>query len=430
MSILEIHKELIKYGFIYDKDETKNLTFNANEDLISFLKDNDISCDQRNNSVVIPRDHLPYTYFEDTSEYYNEVTQTHIERNVIIHNYDKEKQTLVLDNNQVYLNENLVQNHLFNNALAYFEALIFFKNCHNNESDDEFEFVDFYSEGKSIIIFSSLAEKRRLKLNFKPVGAIVLSPDVNYLEKITKFKEIYGQENHHFHTFLKNSMISNIASHSGNKFESFFINLDKILSDAKLNFNVYLQGLSLEKIKTQYADYKQSYFKDQNEILSKISNQVIAFPFSIAAIAFSLSKLNGSNFPIGIIVLGIVGYVFYTSFLARILVIDLKKLDTGINHDFANLSSQSFFGEHQSELEYFSGIKSELNERIKKLKSGLFFFVLIVWLVSFGLVVYASKLVIKWGWSQENVYYYIAVPVLFLLSFSATYKYLIICKNK
>jgi hypothetical protein len=432
MNISEIHKKLARYGFEYDKDETKNLTFRQNEELISFLIEHDINHEQRQNNVIISRDKLPYSYFEDTSEFYEEVDKEKIERNVIIQNYGKEKQTLVLENNQVYFNEELVENHLFQNALAYFEALHFFKNCYENENDGEFEFVDFYSDGKSTIIFSSLAEKKRLKLVYKPAGAIKLNPEVNYFEKITKFIESYNQENHHFHTFLKNSIISNTASHSGNKFESFFINLEKILSDAKLNFNVYLHGLSLEKIKNHYADYKQSYFKDQNEILSKISNQVIAFPFSIAAIAFSLSKLNGSNFPIGIIVLGIVGYVFYTSFLARILIIDLQKLNKGIVYDFEKLSNQTFFGEqeHKSELKHFTDIKNELVERIKKLKMGLFFFVSIVWFVSFGLVVYASKLIIKWSWSLDYIYHYLSILLTFGVVYLMTYKFLIICKKK
>ncbi len=429
MSVYSLHSQLMNFDHSYDRHETKTFIFEHNEEVISFLKSSDITFEDRNLSIIIERQNLPYSYFHDENEFYDEVKKSHIEKNVVIDNYKQENQSLILEDKKVYMNGKETQNYIFYNALAYFEAILFFRNCHDNEDQEDFEFVDFYSEGKNVIIFSSLSEKRRLKLTFKPVGAICLNAEKNYFIKFTEFKNIYIRENNHFHTFLKNSIISNIASYSENKFEAFFYKIDKILYDAKLNFNVYLQGLSLEKIQTEYSEYKQRYFNNQNEILSKISNQIVAFPFSIAAIAFSLFKLEGNNFPLGLVIIGLIGYVFYTSFLARILMLDLQKLDEGINHDFENLSNQKFFEEHQNELDYFLSIKQNLLERIKKLKLGLFFFVSIVWIVSFGLVIYASKLIFKWEWSLDNLYYYASYFIGFLATFFLTYRYLIICRK-
>ncbi|PHR48043.1 MAG: hypothetical protein COA32_05820 [Fluviicola sp.] len=430
MSVLNIHISLVKFGYSYDIGDTKNLIFEINEELISFLRSSSILFEKRNQSIIVEKENLPYAYFHNEVEFYNVVKKKHFEKNVVISNYKVENQSLILEDEKVYLNGKETQNFLFANALAYFEAIQFFKNCHDNDDQENFEFVDFYSEANNSIIFSSISEKRRLKLKFKPVGTIPLNTEVNYFSKFSEFKDTYTKERNHFHTFLKNAMISNIASFSGIKFEAFFYKIEKILNDAKLNFNVYLQGLSLEKIQTEYSEYKQAYFKNQNEILSKISNQVVAFPFSIAAISFSLFKLSGNDFPLLLIVLGLVGYVFYTSFLARLLMLDLQKLDKGIHHDFSNLSSQKFFDDHRKELEYFTSIKNDLIERIKKLKLGLFFFVTIVWIVSFGLVIYASKLIFKWEWSDLNARYYIFIPLGFLLLYIAIYKFLIICKKK
>lgn len=430
MSIYNLHSSLVNFGYTYDQNDTKNLTFERDEELISFLESSNIIFEDRNQSIIIEKENLPYAYFHDEIEFYAEVNKSHIEKNVVISNYEVENQSLILEDKKVYLSGKETQNSLFDNALAYFEAIQFFKNCHDNDDQENFEFVDFYSEANNSIIFSSISEKRRLKLKFKPVGTIPLNTEVNYFSKFSEFKDTYTKERNHFHTFLKNAMISNIASFSGIKFEAFFYKIEKILNDAKLNFNVYLQGLSLEKIQTEYSEYKQAYFKNQNEILSKISNQVAAFPFSIAAISFSLFKLSGNDFPLILIVLGLVGYVFYTSFLARLLTLDLQKLDKGIDHDFRNLSNQKFFEEHQDELNYFSSIKQDLSERIKKLKLGLFFFVSIVWVVSFGLITYSSKLIFKWEWSNLNARYYIFIPLVFLLLYMVIYKFLIICKKK
>lgn len=430
MNIFDTHSKLMSFSYIYDIKVTKNLIFNENDDLISFLMSENITFENRQASIIIERDSLPYSYFHNINEFYNEINRNKLEKAVAVNNYSPSKQLLTMEGETVFLDGQQTTNYLFNNALAYFDAILFFKNCYDNAENEVFDFVDFYSRSKKVIIFSSLSEKRRLKLNFKLVGTIPLDVNVDYYSKFETYINIYNEERDHFHTFLKNSMISNIASSTENKFETFFYKIDKILYDAKLNLNVYLQGLSLEKIQTDYSEYKQAYFKNQNTILNKISNQITAFPFSIAAISFSLFKLSGNNFPLVLITSGLIGYVFYTSFLARLLMLDLQKLDKGINHDFINLASQKFFKDHQPELEYFISIKEDLLERIKKLKLGLFFFVSIVWLVSFGLTTYASMLVFKWQWADLNIYYYTFVPLGYIILYYLVYNYLIICNKK
>ena len=129
-----------------------------------------------------------------------------------------------------------------------------------------------------------------------------------------------------------------------------------------LNYNVFLHELSLDKIKTDYKEYKQKYFASQNDILSKISTQVLALPISIAASAFSLFNLKGELFPTLIVIFGLVSYIIYVTFIVKIYFSDINNLNILSQRDFQILKIHPFFNENKDELNYFEDIKDNLFE--------------------------------------------------------------------
>lgn len=192
--------------------------------------------------------------------------------------------------------------------------------------------------------------------------------------------------------FLKNSIISNLLYEEKNAFVVFFQKIDAVFYEAKLNYNVFIHELSLDKIKTDYKEYKQKYFASQNDILSKITTQVLALPISIAASAFSLYNLKGEIFPTIIVLFGLVSYIVFVTFIVSIYFTDIINLNVLAQRDYQLLKSHPFFNDNKDELNYFEKIKNKLFERLESLKIGLNIFTFIMWISSTCLVFYSFNM--------------------------------------
>ena len=54
--------------------------------------------------------------------------------------------------------------------------------------------------------------------------------------------------------------------------------LNEITNNARINFEIYLNNLSIDKIRKEYDEYKSKYFKDVSEILNNLTQKIIGFP--------------------------------------------------------------------------------------------------------------------------------------------------------
>jgi hypothetical protein len=392
MNNLEIHRKLKGFTFIYNSADTKELEFDSESKLKSFLDDLSIPSEPRGGKIYVKRSDLTYTYYEDLEEFYAECKRTDFDGDIIIDKVSEKNDSCEYLNEITYIQgEGLNEDFLFKNALAYFEAKAFFKDIHQ-KSENDFEFVDFYSEASKSIVLASLSDQRRLKIGFKSAGCINLDRNIDYYSKFLKFKDEYEQNSRQFPLFLKNSVISNLMNEPEDKFELFFKQIDKILTDARINFNVYLQGLSLDKIKTEYKEYKEKYFSSQNNILNKVSTQILALPITIASSAFAIYELKNEFFALVLICLGLSAFIIYISYLIKMYWNDLYDVNREMTYDYNLLESMEFFKVHKEELNHFKIIKNSLDIRIKNLKLGLRIFNLLVWVFSIGLIIYAMNL--------------------------------------
>lgn len=389
MSTKDFAIKLISYNFQYDDSHTKELQFINSLDFISFLKDEKFEeFEEKQNRICIKKNKLPFVYFNNEDEFIYQVKDDDFNKPILIKNYKENNSHLYFENNFTYLNNKLTNNNLIKNGLAVKEVKAFFKDLSNKEKYG-IEIVDNYSNSNLVITFISLKDKTKVNLSFTPTGTLKLSNDVDYYVKVNTIIEYLIKENKQFSIFLKNSIISNLLYEEKNVFALFFEKIDKIFFEAKLNYNVFLHELSLDKIKTDYKEYKQKYFASQNDILTKISTQVLALPISIAASAFSLFNLKGELFPTLIVIFGLVSYIMYVSFIVKIYFSDINNLNLLAQRDYQLLKTHTFFNENKDELKYFKEIKDNLFERLKSLKIGLNIFTFIMWISSTSLLFYS-----------------------------------------
>jgi hypothetical protein len=389
MSFKDFTTKLITYDFQYDGADTKELQFVNSLDLASFLKDENFEdFEEKQNRICIKRNKLPFVYFNNEDEFINQVKDDDFNKPILIDNYKNNYSHLYFENNFTYLNDELSNINLIINGLAVKEVKAFFKDLSNKEKYG-IEIVDNYSNSNLIITFISLKDKTKVNLHFKPTGTLKLSNDINYYTKVNSLIKYLVKENKQFSIFLKNSIISNLLFEEKDVFTLFFEKIDKIFYEAKLNYNVFLHELSLDKIKTDYKEYKQKYFASQNDILSKLTTQVVALPVSIAASAFSIYNLKGDIFPTMIIVFGLICYVIYVTFTLSIFYNDIYSLNKLAQRDYTTLKTHPFFVDNPNELSFFDEIKDNIFNRLKSLKIGLNIFVFMVW-ASFTMLAFYS----------------------------------------
>jgi hypothetical protein len=379
--------------FTYDIDNTKDLIFESiiSDSIVSFCKSKEIEYQQLGLKIHINKSELPFSFFYDISEFINEVKPAYLKKGMI-YQYENIGSVIFGTSTSPYSSDNVKVSELSNlvtNTACYFKFIDFVKR-NSNLADGEFEFTNSFSTTTRRISLTDLKQKRKISFKYPQSGIPEhLGFEVNYADSFENFISLYN-DNRQYPAFLKEAVVLNLAS-SDDFIPDFFKKLPKIINDAQLNFNVFIHELSLEKIKKEYSEYKQKYFNSQNDVLNKISNQVLALPISIAGLLFAIDKLEGQTLPI-IIACGVLGsFLGYALFLASIYFRDLLEIDKQTARDYSILQSEKFFKENDSELIYFSTIKGELDDRIAKLQTGLKVYSLILWLSTIATIMYGLK---------------------------------------
>ena len=412
-SYIKFYELISSDEFLYDH-ENKELKF-PNSDLTTALfRQNNIEYELVRNTVRVEKKNLNFAFFINKSEFFDEVAEKDLKLDILI---SDRKYPFYFNqhNHSIYINfQEVRNNYLISNAESFFKIQSFFKK-QSEYVEGEFEFVDYYSEDTRRIVFNSITEKNRVVLEFPKAGTLQLDETIDYSSKINLFINDFETTNKHFPTFLKNALIRNLAVIPGNKFLSFYDRLDTILNTAKLNFNVYLHELSLEKIQTEYDEYKERYFNEQASILNKISNQIIALPISIAGSAFAIYKLKESLFATIFILVGVLAISCYLSFLISIYWQDLLRIVERITTDFSKLSVQPFFRENRDELVGFENTKEWLVNRASALKKSLKAFYIISWCLNICLVYFGISLIIKQYDSPQWLFFIFVTTILAIM---------------
>jgi len=317
-----------------------------------------------NSTLNIQKDSLPCVIYNDFSEYLNieEVNN----KNVLILNF--EDSAFSFCDLKTYIGfEEVTDNYFFSNIISYCEFLDCIK-LQDKDSEDPFHFVDHFDGTIRKMIFTSLSDNGRIVIKyFKNIKHF--NSDVDLSINVENFKKCFIEDNYQLPKFLKNSLID-YSSRFDEKSRIYmlFENLDQVVDKAKINFEIYLNGLSIDKIRKEYDDYKSKYFKEISEVLSNLTTKIVGFPILIATTLFAIEKIKDSTiFLILLIVVTIITNI-YLVFLLFINFKDLKYIEVIAESDYETLISNNFFKNNIKEIDAFLNIKRRITSRINYLK--------------------------------------------------------------
>lgn len=314
-----------------------------------------------------------FTIFWNSDHYYAAVNPEHFEKDVLILN-DSTQQSLmfVASNKSTYQQFQVApKEFIFTNTICYFKTLDRLKQEEHKE-DHLFYFVDYFNATLRKIMFSSLNKEGKLTIAF-PIGAPVLSRTISYEQRCAEFEASFSAQNKHFPKFVKTEMFKALAPvKPGERIVSLFDNLDAIMRSAQQNFELYLSDISLDRFRTDYIEYKEKYFVQLRDILSKISTQVIALPLSITAAAFATYR-TVDKLPLFVLVAcGFVLFSLYSFFLIRMYLYDVREIKRNFNNDFEKLSREDYFLKYKVELLSFEQVSDSVNSRVINLVRLIF----------------------------------------------------------
>lgn len=342
----------------------------------------------REETLTIEKSALNLNIYEKLEDYLklNEVEK---KENVLIIN--KENVPFSLIDNITYTNFTLDENNFFfSNSKSFYEFIEFIKS-QEIDADEAFHFVDYVNKTNRKIVFTSLSEKGRLIIKYYN-EIHNFNHQKNYSTSFEDFKTCFSKENLHLPKFLKNSIIE-FSAKSKNEIRiyEFFENLESIIKTAKINFEIYLNNLSIDSIKKDYDEYKSKYFKEISEILSNITQKIIGLPIVIATTLFALEKVQISIQFLSMIVITILVTNIYLILLLKINFNDLSYIKSISERDYKKLISNKFFTVFPNEKEYFTEINTRLSKRVIQLKNICETYFWIIGITNIGLNVLIFK---------------------------------------
>jgi hypothetical protein len=320
----------------------------------------------REETLTIEKSALNLNVYEKLEDYLN-LNEVEKKENVLIIN--KENVPFSLIDNITYTNFTLDENNFFfSNSKSFYEFIEFIKS-QEIDADEAFHFVDYVNKTNRKIVFTSLSEKGRLIIKYYN-EIHNFNYKKNYSTSFEDFKTCFSKDNLHLPKFLKNSIIE-FSTKSKNEIRiyEFFENLESIIKTAKINFEIYLNNLSIDSIKKDYDEYKSKYFKEISEILSNITQKIIGLPIVIATTLFALEKVQISIQFLSMIVITILITNIYLILLLKINFNDLSYIKLISERDYKKLISNKFFTVFPNEKEYFIEINTRLSKRIIQLKN-------------------------------------------------------------
>jgi len=194
------------------------------------------------------------------------------------------------------------------------------------------------------------------------------SQDLNM--QIDRFKDCFNDENKSLLKFLKSATIATASNFPAEQRLKMLIeSLHEVVEKARINFEVYLNNLSIDKIKKDYDEVKSKYFDSLSDILSKLSNKIIGLPIGISATLFAVEKIKDSNFFLLLLLGATIVTSIYISLLLQMHFKDLNYISKIFHYDYNTLLENNFFFKYPDEKNLFEEIKKRITDRIKFLKT-------------------------------------------------------------
>ncbi|WP_158860982.1 hypothetical protein [Lunatibacter salilacus] len=285
--------------------------------------------------------------------------------------YDKFKSLLVFDGTEYYsfVDGATYKNFrpendffLFTNSKCYCEFISYLRSLVSKENK-EFHFIDSYSIDSRRITMISFSEKGRLTMNYS-IASPNFATSIDYRKGLTSFIQCFKTENKSLPKFLKSEIIKFGQNFEEEiRFKRIFESLENITEKANINFEVYLNEVSVEKLKKDYDELKTKYFKELSETLGKITQKLIGLPIGVSASLIAIDRVSGSPQFLYLLLVVIISTSVILSVLINSNLKDLNYLKKIFSLDYEFLSENKFFKKHSTELELFSEIKDSFMDK-------------------------------------------------------------------
>jgi len=364
--MIDNHKiiyKLFETEFTYTDD---NFQFVNSTENIDLLKQLDISYEKIHKKYLsINKTEFPFLIFTSISDFLklSNFQKQLNELMVII----KDKKPISFINGETFVNFIENETNFINNVFAYWEFIDFLKTKDTND-DNSFHFIDYFNQDYRKIVLSNLTDKGRIIIKYTNIIP-TFDEKINYKNKLNEFINCFNENNNHLPKFLKNSLIEYSSRYSDeDRMENIFNNLNQIVLTAKINFEVYLNNLSIDSIKKDYDEFKSKYFEELSDILSNMTNKIIGLPIGISATLFAVSKIENNPIFLILILLTLIVTLFYISLLLKINFKDVIYISQIYKKDFDSLQNNNFFKKFPDEIKDFEIVKDRITSRIKHLK--------------------------------------------------------------
>lgn len=270
-------------------------------------------------------------------------------------------------------------NFTFTNIVTYRDFITFLKTL-EAETVSGFAFVDHFNIDYRRILMLNTSENIRLNINYE-IKTPVFDSSIDYSLQFERFKKAFKNEDNNYLKFVKNAAISKLLSVDIEaRLKVFFVSLENILDQATINFDVYLNEVSIDKLRQEYENVKFKYFEQISDLTSKFTHQILTLPIAISATLFAIDNVKTNWFYLLVVLLSILVGSGFLLLLLKINFKDLNYIKRVLDNEFEQLKLNNFFVKHTNELTVFTETNNQINSRIKFLRDiiTIFIYILII----------------------------------------------------
>lgn len=344
-----------------------------------------------NTELRVSKDRLTYLFYWSSDEFLSSFTGKDFLDIAILDIERRELNFFDADQEKTFRNSLEVTDYEITNAIHH-NKLIDLLKAYSVEING-FHLVDLYkSVNREFLLISENGRKVTIKHNLQiPLFSYNIKPHYNLIEEV-----LSSGKSKDLPIFFKSAIVELLGSKSKTvQIETLIEYINEIHNLALLNYNIYLNNISIDNLKSDYRVYKEKYLDKFTDILNKLSTQVIALPISFSALIFVVYRLKDEKFALGFIVFLLLVLLIYADMIIQLYRKEIKNLKSVITDDFDLILKKDLFLNFDNEKKYFETIKRRLEEKSDSLISLLSFYLPIVYLFTFGIIGYSIFLFSK-----------------------------------
>jgi hypothetical protein len=282
--------------------------------------------------------------------------------------------------------------HLIENARCFFRLVDLFK-ANSETGHERFNLVDYFSEEQQRLVLISSVDNRRAVLALPLAGIPTIGVTQSYKASLDAFATLVSEEGKYMGPFLKAAIITKLVDSTSEGWQVLLAGMDVIIKEARTNLNVFLYGLSLEKIKGEYRDYKKRYYDEISAITKTFAGQVVVLPVTMIGSIYAAKQLDDNVLGMSALLLGLILYLAYITVLIRGYSQDAIVIGGFSERDFERMRRNEFFKHESDEIEEFGRSHAWVKGKLGFLGLQLRFYYVIHLIVTAAMLYYGLDLI-------------------------------------